>query len=263
MDELIKAALLFWLPFAFIPFGIWVSQVKSSNALSKLGYLITFTGILLVLSSPWTVPESPSSAIGHLLGFIAGPAILILLGLFNIAYSGNVPVGKLSDGNRNLGILLCFTGLVWFALMHWWEITPIMSDGEINRYWLIFLPNLLISLTGLALAGGLAMLAYGDQRVNESKYLFGISLGTFLFLMCAMNIDSANLSAVEFREYVWLSIADIIGIIIGSVLSIISFASVIFVYERSLPTPKSIEPPNNQELDKVTQVIKNNLGGDE
>ena len=81
--------------------------------------------------------------------------------------------------------------------------------------------------------------------------------------MCAMNIDSANLSAVEFREYVWLSIADIIGIIIGSVLSIISFASVIFVYERSLPTPKSIEPPNNQELDKVTQVIKNNLGGDE
>ncbi|DAC31693.1 MAG TPA: hypothetical protein HA327_00985, partial [Candidatus Poseidoniaceae archaeon] len=103
MDELIKAALLFWLPFAFIPFGIWVSQVKSSNALSKFGYLITFTGILLVLSSPWTVPESPSSAIGHLLGFIAGPAILILLGLFNIAYSGNVPVGKLSDGNRNLG----------------------------------------------------------------------------------------------------------------------------------------------------------------
>ena len=263
MDEMLKAAVLFWLPFAFIPFGIWVSQVKPSSVVNKLGYTISILGTALVLASPWTVPESPSNAVGHLLGFIAGPTILILLGLFKIAYSGNVPVGKLSEGDRNIGVALFLIGLLWLGLMHWWEITPIMSDGEINRYWLIFLPNLLISLTGLSLAGGLAMLAFGDDRGSESRYLFGMSLGAFLFLLCAMNIDSTNLSAIEFREYVWLSIADIIGIIIGSILSIISFALVIFVYERSLPKPESIEPPNNHELAQVTQVIKNNIGGDD
>ena len=36
-----------------------------------------------------------SSAVGHLFGFIAGPTILILIGLFKVAYSGNVPVGRL------------------------------------------------------------------------------------------------------------------------------------------------------------------------
>ena len=103
---MLKAAVLFWLPFAFIPFGIWVSQVKSSSFVNKLGYIISFVGTALVLASPWTVPESPSNAVGHLLGFIAGPTILILLGLFKIAYSGNVPVGKLSEGDRNLGVAL-------------------------------------------------------------------------------------------------------------------------------------------------------------
>ena len=53
------------------------------------------------------------------------------------------------------------------------------------------------------------------------------------------------------------------GIIIGSILSIISFALVIFVYERSLPKPESIEPPNDHELAQVAQVIKNNIGGDD
>ena len=152
MDDIVQAALLFWLPFAFIPFGLWLSQVKSSIMSSRIGYLIALLGLVFVLASPWTVPKSPSSAVGHLLGFIAGPTIMILIGLFKIAYSGNVPVGRLSINDRNFGLLLFFMGIIWFSLMHWWEITPVMSSGEVNRYWLIFLPNLLISLTCLSLA---------------------------------------------------------------------------------------------------------------
>ena len=105
MDDLVKAALLFWLPVAFIPFGIWVSQVKSKFGSDKIGYLIIFVSLVLVLASPWTVPESPSSAVGHLLGFIAGPTILVLLGLFKVAYSGNVPVGRLNSSDKILGML--------------------------------------------------------------------------------------------------------------------------------------------------------------
>ena len=78
-----------------------------------------------------------------------------------------------------------------------------------------------------------------------------------------MNLDSSNIDAVGFREYVWLSVADLIGIVIGSMLAIICFASVIFVYESTLPKPKSIDAPTNEELSKISQVILDNLGGEE
>ena len=85
MDEIVEAALLFWLPFAFIPFGLWFSQVKSSIISSRIGYLIALFGVIFVLGSPWTVPKSPSSAVGHLLGFIAGPTILHTLAMYRLA----------------------------------------------------------------------------------------------------------------------------------------------------------------------------------
>ena len=107
------------------------------------------------------------------------------------------------------------------------------------------------------------MLSFGDSRTSESKYLFGTSLVSFVFLICAMNLDSSNIDAVGFREYVWLSVADLIGIVIGSMLAIICFASVIFVYESTLPKPKSIDAPTNEELSKISQVILDNLGGEE
>ena len=78
-----------------------------------------------------------------------------------------------------------------------------------------------------------------------------------------MNLDSSSIESDEFRKYVWLSIADIIGITIGSILAILSFASVIFVYERSLPKPKSIPAPTKEELSTVSKIIKENIGGEE
>ena len=263
MDETLEAALLFWLPLAFIPFGLWLSQVKSSSFRAKLGIFLSLIGSCFVLASPWTVPESPSSAVGHLFGFIAGPTILILIGLFKVAYSGNVPVGRLPSSDRNFGALLFALGIIWFSLMHWWEITPTLDSGEVNPYWLVFLPNFLLSLSSISMAAGLAMLVFGDSRNKESRYLFAMSLFSFLFLICAMNLDSSSIESDEFRKYVWLSIADIIGITIGSILAILSFASVIFVYERSLPKPKSIPAPTKEELSTVSKIIKENIGGEE
>ena len=82
MDEILEATLLFWLPLAFIPLGLWFSQIKPPSIGAKIGTFVSLIGLALVLASPWTVPESPSSAVGHLLGFIAGPTIMILIGLF-------------------------------------------------------------------------------------------------------------------------------------------------------------------------------------
>ena len=86
------------------------------------------------------------------------------------------------------------------------------------------------------------------EAVNQIfvRYVFR---SIFVFVVCDEYRFNKSFNN-KFREYVWLSIADIIGIIIGSILSIISFALVIFVYERSLPKPESIEPPNDHELAK-------------
>ena len=114
MDEIVEAAVLFWLPLAFIPLGLWFSQIKPPSLGAKIGTLVSLVGVVLVLASPWTVPESPSSAVGHLFGFIAGPTIMILIGLFKVAYSGNVPVGRLPSSDRNFDALLFLLGKIWF-----------------------------------------------------------------------------------------------------------------------------------------------------
>jgi hypothetical protein len=263
MDDMLQAALLFWLPLALIPVGLWISQSKKSTESSRKGKIILIIGLVLVLASPWTVPESPSSDLGHLFGFIIGPSILVLFGLYMVAYSGNVPVGRLSSGDKYLGFLFFVIGMVWFSFMHWGDLTPVLDSGEINRFWLIFFPNFLISLSCLSLSAGIAMLVLGDNRTAESKNLFFMSGLTLIFIISAMNIDSSETTSNEFRKYVWLSIADLVGILLGSVLAIISFALVIYSYEKSLPKPESILPPTENELQHSAKIISLNLGGDE
>ncbi|MDG1548601.1 MAG: hypothetical protein P8Q94_00995, partial [Candidatus Poseidoniaceae archaeon] len=171
MDDVLQAALLFWLPLALIPVSVWISQSKKSRNGKRNGLILLVIGLVLVLASPWTVPDSPSSAVGNLFGFILGPSILVLFGLYLVAYSGNVPVGRLSVGDKYLGLLLFFIGMVWFSIMHWLDLTPVLDSGEINRFWLIFFPSFLISLACLCLSAGIAMLVLGDNRSTESKNL--------------------------------------------------------------------------------------------
>ena len=61
------------------------------------------------------------------------------------------------------------------------------------------------------------MLAFGDSRRKESHFYLHVCIIVFISNMY-MNLDSSNVSADEFREYVWLSIADLIGIAMGSIL---------------------------------------------
>lgn len=263
MDDVLQAALLFWLPLALIPVSVWISQSKKSSNGKRNGLILLVIGLVLVLASPWTVPDSPSSAVGNLFGFILGPSILVLFGLYLVAYSGNVPVGRLSVGDKYLGLLLFFIGMVWFSIMHWLDLTPVLDSGEINRFWLIFFPNFLISLSCLCLSAGIAMLVLGDNRSAESKNLFFMFGLTLIFILLAMNIDSSDASSNEFRTYVWLSVADLVGIMLGSILAIISFSLVIYSYEKRLPKPKSILPPTKGELKHSAKIISSNIGDDE
>lgn len=260
MEEIFQAALLFWLPVALMPLGFWISN---ASRYPNIGKLLTIIGLSLVLLSPWTVPSSPSSAVGHLLGFIIGPSILIVYGLFKIAYSGNVPVGRLPRFDKIVGIFLFLIGLTWISLMHWWKLTPVHSTGLVNIYWLIFFPTFLLSLSLITATLGFAMLILGDNRKKESYYLFSLSALSVLLILTSMNYDSLNIESSQFREFVWLAIADLIGISLGAGLSILTFAGIVFVYEKTLPKNESIHPPTEVEINLASAIIDKNLRGEE
>ena len=263
MDEMLQALLLFWIPIAMVPLGAWLSMSSNSKSATTNGKFLAFLGVIMICLSPWTVPSSPSSAAGHLLGAIIGPCMLILLGIYLIAFSGNVPVGKLPRSDRRLGVLMSGAGFVWLAGMHWWILTPQLSPDEVNPYWYIFWPTFNLLTSCLASCSAVTLLTIGDRRKAESNAMFVVSALSMVILLLGLNIDGPLVQASEFREHLWLAVADMAGITVGSLLSILVFAFVIYTYERSLPPPKTIEPPTATELDQVSLLLPTHLGGEE
>ena len=263
MDEMLKAFLLFWLPIAMVPLGLWFSMSSRSKSTTTNGRFLAFFGIILICLSPWTVPSSPSTAAGHLLGAIIGPCMLIIIGIYLISFSGNVPVGKLPRSDRRLGVLMSGAGCVWLAGMHWWILTPQLSPDEVNPYWYVFWPTFILLTSCLASCSAVTLLTLGDRRRAESNAMFFVSVLSMIILLLGLNIDGPLVQADDFREHLWLAVADMAGIAAGSLLSILVFAFVIYTYERSLPPPKTIEPPTASELERVSAVIQHHLGGEE
>ena len=60
MNPMLEAALWFWIPLCLIPVGIWLSI---SGKTKSLGKVIALMGLILVMISSWTVPDSDSSAV--------------------------------------------------------------------------------------------------------------------------------------------------------------------------------------------------------
>lgn len=263
MDEMLQALFLFWIPVAMVPLGLWYSMSSSLQTSTSQGRFLAFSGVVLICLSPWTIPSSPSSAAGHLLGAIIGPCMLILLGIYLISFSGNVPVGKLPRSDRKLGVLMTGVGFVWLVGMHWWILTPQLSPNEINPYWFVFWPTFLLLTSCLASFSAVTLLMIGEQRKAESNAMFLVSGLSCSLLLLGLNIDGPLITANEFREHLWLAGADMAGIAVGTLLSILVFALVIYSYERSLPPPKSISPPTESELKQVSSVIASHLGGEE
>lgn len=263
MDEVFKAFLLFWIPVAMVPLGLWYSMSSSNKSTTTNGRFLAFLGLILICASPWTVPSSPSSAAGHLLGAIIGPCMLVLLGIYLISFSGNVPVGKLPRSDRKLGVFMAGSGFVWLAGMHWWVLTPQLAPDEVNPYWFVFWPTFLLLTSCLASCSAVALLTIGDRRRAESNAMFLVSAVSLIVLLLGLNVDGPLVTGEQFRHHLWLAVADMAGIVVGSLLSILVFALVIYSYERSLPPPKTISPPSDSELDQVSALIESHLGGEE
>lgn len=263
MDEMYQALLLFWIPVSMVPIGLWYSMSSPHQSSPLRGRVLAFAGILLICLSPWTVPSSPSSAAGHLLGAIIGPCVLIILGIYLISFSGNVPVGKLPRSDRKIGVIMTGIGFVWLAGMHWWVLTPQLVPNEVNPYWYVFWPTFILLTSCLASCSAVTLLMIGVERKAESNIMFIVSGLSFTVLLLGLNIDGPLVRGGEFREHLWLAVADLAGIAVGSLLSILVFALVIYLYERSLPEPKTITPPTELELKQISSLIATHLGGEE
>ena len=263
MEEIMNAVAFFWLPMLLIALGAWISLSSKDGLKKKSGKLLSVLGLILVCVSPWTVPSSPSSAIGHLIGFIIGPSALLLLGIYLIIFSGNVPVGKLPSSDRKMGLISVLISLIWFTLMQWSDFTPMYDGLEVNNFWLIFFPTFLVMLCSMSALLSVSMLAIGDQRQRESRIMLMISLLSMVMILCGMNFDGQNISAQTFREYFWLSVSDLFGILIGISMSILVFGLVIYIYESSIEEPESVPKPSKEELILASKKIAQNIGGEE
>ena len=260
MDSMLEAAIWFWIPLCLVPVGIWFSI---SGKAKSVGKLVAVIGLILVMVSSWTVPSSDSTAGGHLLLSILAPSLLLAYGVHGTVFGGNVPVGRLDSSARWSGAMAILTSLLIFCLMHWYSITPLWRDGEVNPYWIVFWPTFLLFATSLSSVAAVALASYGDNRLNESISLAVLSVAMAGIALAAMIFDGYMTTSNEFRDYLWLAAADIFGTIVGISLAIAAFAIVIWAYENSLPLPENSPPPTEEEIKHVVSLAKNHIGGEE
>ena len=261
MDAMAEAVVFFWLPLFMIALGAWVSLSSKDNMKSNIGKFISIIGLALVCASQWTVPSSPYSSIGHLIGFILGPSILLIIGIYLLVFSGNVPVGKLPTSDRKLGLFCITLSMVWFCLMQWGDLTPMYEGKEVNRFWLIFFPTLVLMICCLSSVLSISMMLIGEERHRESSIMRLISVMSMTLIICGLTIDGKNTSSESFTTYFWLSVSDLFGILVGVSLSIFIFGFVIYLYERSIGEPNSVPPPTGDELSQASEKIAQNIGG--
>jgi len=263
MEEATQAFVFFWLAGLFLLFGFMLSFFSKVHWQRRAGLFLFGAGLLSLMATPWTLPFSPSSAFGHLLGSLIGPSVLLGVGFYQITFSGNVPVGKLGAGDRKTGFVMVVGGVLWLQGMHWWHLTPTYPD-EVNRYWLIFWPTMLLGVLAIS-SGAYGVLAMvGAQRQKEQRLMGGVAFFALYSILVGAFFDGPNVHSERFVSQVFLAAADVFGALVGALFAVLVFALVLLVYERQQPDPDRLEPPNAEQLTQASRMIAQQMeGGDE
>ena len=262
MEEATQAFVFFWLAGLFVLAGTMLGLFSKSGGPRRVGSGMAVAGLLSLMATPWTLPFSPSSAFGHLLGSLVGPSVLLGVGFYLITFSGNVPVGQLSRADRKTGVVMVLAGVVWLEAMHWWVLTP-TYPGEVNRYWLIFWPTMLLGVLACA-AGAVALVGMvGEDRQQEQRLMSMLVVFSGLLLLLGATLDGPNVSHEQFASEILLAAADLFGVLVGAAVAVLVFALVLAVYESQQPAPHRLAPPTSEQLSQAASVIANNIGGGE
>lgn len=262
MEELSLALFFFWLPGVVIVAGLILALLSKTASIRRVAAVVTGASLLLVLSTPWTVPSSPSSAFGHFVGSVLGPCVLLAVGLHNVGFSGNVPVGRLSNNDRNAGIVMLTIGGGWLLAMHWGPLTP-TYPSQVNGYWLVFWSTVVLVTPGVGAALVVLVRTFGDQRRAEQRMLGMLALSLLLVGLAGLTVDGPTLSSSVFADALWLAAADVFGMVVGLGAATVVLALVLVMYERQMTPPPVASGPSERDLERVTNILQSNLpGGD-
>ena len=262
MEEAMQAFVFFWLAGLFFLLGALLAFFSKDRLQRQFGMGLGAVGFVSLLATPWTISFSPSSAFGHLLGSVVGPAVLLTVGFYQIAFSGNVPVGRLTKQDRLIGVVMVGVGVLWFEAMHWWHLTPTYPDA-VNRYWLIFWPTML--LFGFASATGSYALVgiVGKNRGREQRLMLLVATFTAALMLMGVFLDGPSVSSEVFTVELMLAAADLFGVLVGAAVAVILFSLVLVVYEKQQIPPKPLDPPTAEQLKAASQTIAQHLTGGE
>ena len=260
MEESIQAFVFFWAPGSLMVIGALMYLFSKSNKLGGIGKLLIGFGLLSILLTPWTIPFSPSSSFGHFIGSILGPTALLAVGLYNLVFSGNVPVGRLSQSERKSGIVMIVLAVIWFEGMHWWILTP-TYPSDVNQYWFIFWATTLLVSSGLAAGAILLTRQVGVNRIQEQRLLATLLTMLLVLILLGFVTDGPHVLAQSFAHEIWLAGADVFGMFVGFSIAILMFAFVIAFYESQLPEPSRLLPPTDSELNHAAGIVSTHVAG--
>lgn len=261
MEEATQAIVFFWLAGLFVVVGGMLAFFSKVQGQRRLGGALFGLGLLSLMLTPWTLPFSPSSAFGHLLGSLVGPGVLLGFGLYQIAFSGHVPVGRLSRTDRTVGIVMVVVGVLWLEAMHWWVLTP-TYPAEVNRYWYIFWPTMLLGVLTLSSAAYVLVGLVGQQRQQEQRLMLVTSALAIVLMVLGAMFNGPSVDHQRFATELIFAAADIFGAMVGASVAILLFAVVLTVYESQQPAPQRLAPPTEQQLEQASQIIAQHVGGE-
>lgn len=253
---------LFWIPGVVVVAGGLLALLSKRAMVRRAAGVMAAVSLLAIITTPWTVPSSPSSAFGHFLGSLLGPLVFLGVGLYSITFSGNIPVGQLSPTDRVTGFVMVALGSAWLLAMHWWLITPTYPN-TVNTYWVMFWSTFL--LVSPAVGAGLMVLVgvFGHQRQRERNLIGVLSMALFLIGLLALLFDGSSLGREAFGQAVWLAFADVVGLLAGLGAALLVFGAVLVVYERQLVPPVTSSGPSKEHLDRVSFVLHQHVDGGE
>ena len=240
---------LFWLPLVTVMIGLLLVLTRNPRFIKMLGALLAFVGFCFILCSPWTLPESPSSAFGQLLMVIAGPTLLIV-----ITFVANIMEEELTNSKfgKFISAFSIMFGLLWFLLI--WAIPP-QWNNLTNPYWLNWWATfLLVHTTVLCL--GTTIITKGSVKLGLISSLAGI----ILILAFSLNGSGGN-SELEFRNSLVTGSLNLFGTLVGLAIGIIVWFKCIQFIENKRVIPPLMEPLNTDELKRVREIINSNIYG--
>tara|TARA_B110000014_G_scaffold263478_1_gene260375 strand:+ start:1179 stop:2015 length:837 start_codon:yes stop_codon:yes gene_type:complete len=260
--EMLASTLLwqYWLPILLLPLGIGLVVAKESER-RLTGKVLLILLAITIIAQPSSLDSTIEGWSLHLLISLIGPIIAMLFGIWFTLFSGPIPVAPLPRSVRPFGFALMILSAAWFAWMVF-EARPAI-DGVANPWWQHFVTSFLTSLVVVAGFAAAFALIMGDSRLKEASFMALISITSFLLLIYLLAEGTNSDDPVFWRSASWGALGDLGGMLFGSGLALMIFITFVWLGEKRMGVPESVEPLSEDETATIREIISTNAGVDE